>query len=111
MLATAGWLAVLGSGEAADAADVPELVAPAIKPPEAGVGEGQFYRLSRRRRISVAATRSVNLFLNDLPPGTDALRVAIKICGAVPKRRSGSANASVALARALPGRVEGCEVF
>jgi hypothetical protein len=42
VLATAGWLAVLGSGEAVDAADVPELAAPAIKPPEAGLGEGQF---------------------------------------------------------------------
>ena len=39
VLATAGWLAVLGSGEAID---VPEVGAPAIKPPVAGVGEGQF---------------------------------------------------------------------
>jgi len=42
VLATAVWLAVLGSGEAADAADVPEVGAPAIKPPVAGAGEGQF---------------------------------------------------------------------
>jgi hypothetical protein len=42
VLATAGWLAVLESGEAADAADVPELGAPAIKPPVAGAGDGQF---------------------------------------------------------------------
>jgi len=39
VLATAGWLAVLGSGEAAVA---PEAGAAAIKPPVAGVGEGQF---------------------------------------------------------------------
>ena len=42
VLATAGWLAVLGSGEAADAAEAPAAGAPAIKPPVAGVGEGQF---------------------------------------------------------------------
>jgi hypothetical protein len=39
VLATAGWLAVLGSGEAID---VPVVGTPAINPPLAGVGEGQF---------------------------------------------------------------------
>jgi len=39
VVATAGWLAVLGSGVTADA---PELGAPAIKPPLAGAGDGQF---------------------------------------------------------------------
>jgi len=41
VLAMVGWLAVLGSGGPADAADVPEVGAPAIKPPLALVGEGQ----------------------------------------------------------------------
>ena len=110
MLATAGWLAVLGSGEAADAAG-----AGGWSPGHQAAGGGGWrraiYRLSWRRLISVAASRGVDLLLNDLAPGTDALRVAIKICSAVPKRRSGSGNTSVTLARALSGRVEGREVF
>ena len=42
VLATAGARAVLGSGGVTDAADAPEVGVPAIKPPVAGVGEGQF---------------------------------------------------------------------
>jgi hypothetical protein len=49
--------------------------------------------------------------LNDLPPGADALPVAVKIGGAILKRCSGCANATVALARALSARIQGREVF
>ena len=66
MEATAGWLAVLGSGEAADVADAPEVGAPG---PQAAAGVGQrgaIDRLSGIGLVSVCASRGVDLPLNNL---------------------------------------------
>ncbi|MGO9771790.1 MAG: hypothetical protein ACLPSW_20045 [Roseiarcus sp.] len=49
--------------------------------------------------------------MNNLSPRTDALRIAVKICGTVPKRCSGRANAAITLARALSARIQGREVL
>src|SRR5208283_5918441 len=83
---------------------------PGRQPSTGGGWRGAIYRLSRRRLISVAASRGVDLLLNGLPPGTDALPVAVEVGRTASECRVCRANAPIALTWALAGCVAGRKV-